>query len=66
MQIQGCPVPGCRIQHLLLLNFMQLVIAQPSHLSGCLCKAFLQPPPSLVEKSCALDFTVAPVSEWGG
>lgn len=37
--LYGLPFPRCRIQHSLLLNFMQFVITQPSDLPRSLCKA---------------------------
>lgn len=37
--LPGLPHPSCRIQHLLLSNFMQLVTAQPSDLSRHPCSA---------------------------
>ena len=39
----GLPLPRCRIRPLFLLYLMQLVLAQFSNLSTCLCKA--SPPP---------------------
>lgn len=63
----GLHNPRCKIQHLLLLNFMWLAITQQSDLSRSFCKA-LHPqgsqqllPVSIV---CKLTVTSSPVSKW--
>lgn len=62
----GLPYPRCTMWHL-LLNFMWLVIAQPSNVSRSLCKAFWPlrkstAPPNLVSFVRLLSMHLSPES----
>ncbi|KAK4810613.1 hypothetical protein QYF61_007350, partial [Mycteria americana] len=67
-QVLGLPRPRWRIRHLLLLNFIRLVIAQLSSLSRSLCKASLPSrestaPPSLVSSANLLNIIYKNIKE---